>query len=70
VRWEVQEPLENQVQEEEKVNVAPLDPWELQEELDFQEDKDQEEQWADVECQEAVECKESQVLWEPRDLVE
>jgi len=70
VRWEVQEQLENQVQEEEKVNVAPLDPWELQEELDFQEDKDQEEPWADVECQEAVECKESQVLWEPRDLVE
>jgi len=70
VRWEDQEQLESQVQEEEKVNVVPLDPWELLEELDFQEVKDQEEPWADVECQEAVECKESQVLWEPRDQVE
>ena len=38
-------PRESQVQEEEKVNVVPLDPWELQEELDFQEVKDQEEPW-------------------------
>lgn len=61
--------MENQVSEEEKVNVVPLDPWVLQEELDSQEAKDHEVQWAAVECQVAVEYKESQVQWEQKDLV-
>jgi len=69
VRWEDQEQLEKQVWEEGKENVVPLDPWVLLEASDFQEDKDHEEQWADVECQEAVELLESQVPWEPRDPV-
>jgi len=55
--------------EDERVNVVPVDQWVQLEESDFQEDKDHEEQWADVECQEAVELQESQVPWEPRDPV-
>lgn len=69
MRWEDQEQLENQVLAEEKVNVVPLDPWVLQEELDFQEAKDHEVLWAVVECQVVVEFKESQEQWEQKDLV-
>jgi len=70
VRWEDLDQLEKPVWVDEKENVEVLDPWELQEGSDYQEDRDHEELWADVECQEAVESKESKVQWEPKDLVE
>lgn len=55
---------------DERENVVVLDQWELQVVSDYQEHKDHEELWADVECQEAVESKENKAQWEPKDLVD
>jgi len=52
------------------VNVVLLDPWAPQVVLDCQEDKEPEELWVAVECQEAVESRENRVQWELKDQVE
>merc|ERR1719435_775020 len=51
VRWEDLDQLEKPVWVDEKENVEVLDLWELQEDSDYPEDRDHEELWADVECQ-------------------
>jgi hypothetical protein len=69
-RWEDQDQLVKVVQVEGKVNVELLEQWELLVVLDFQEDKDHEEPWDDVEDQEVVESKENQVQWDQKDQVD